>query len=157
MKILKNNKIKLEHGEHRAGNFFFKIEDNHIKIQDLNGLMSFRVGRRMAVGMWLENTIKLGEKGHETLKAYASTVWTFLALVPDQEAISGILELTKDAMGRHPDWYGYKPSDSEKETTEAANEVKEMLEFEEGAKKELESAQEKPKRKRKTAHAAKGE
>lgn len=156
MKILKNNKIKLEHGEYRAGNFFFKIENNHIKVQDLNGLMSFRVGRKMAVGIWLENTLKRGAEGEETLKAYAATVWTFLALVPDQEALGEILEVTKDAMSRHPDWYGYKPSDDEKENAEAAQEVREMTELEQSLAQQP-ASDEKPKRKRKTAHAAEGE
>ena len=155
MKIRKDNTVKLERGEYRAGNFFFKIEDAHIKIQDLNGLMSFRVGRRMAVGVWLENTLKRGEEGVETLKTYAATAWTFLALVPDQEAISGILELTKDAMQRHPDWYGYKPSDDDKVNDEAAEEVKELTELEKSLAEM--PAGEKPKRKRKTTHAAKGE
>ena len=156
MKILKNNKIKLERGETRVGNFFFKIEGDHIKIQDLNGLMSFRVPRkRMAVGVWLENTLNRGAEGEETLKAYAATIWTFLALVPDQEALGGILELTKDAMQRHPDWYGYKPSDDEKANAEAAQEVKEMTELEQGLAQP--ASEEKPKRKRKTSHAAKSE
>ncbi|MBR5414190.1 MAG: hypothetical protein IK114_14360 [Fibrobacter sp.] len=157
MKILRNNKIKLERGETRVGNFFFKIEGDHIKIQDLNGLMSFRVGRKMAVGIWLENTLKRGEEGHETLRTYAATVWSFLALVPDQEAVTGILKLTEEAMKRHPDWYGYKPSDDDKENAEAAQAVKEMKEFEEGVKEEVAAEAEKPKRKRTARHAAKGE
>ena len=156
MKIRKDNTVKLERGEVRAGNFFFKTENEHIKIQDLNALMSFRVHRKMAVGVWLENTIKRGKEGEETLRTYAASVWTFLALVPDQEAVSGIVKLTEEAMGRHPDWYGYKPTNDDKENAEAAQEVKEMAEFESGVKEQLASDAEKPKRKRKTAHAAKG-
>ena len=59
-------------------------------------------------------------------------------------------------MGRHPDWYGYKPSNDEKENAEAAQEVKEMTELEQSLAQQP-ASEEKPKRKRKTAHAAKGE
>lgn len=142
MKVTKEGKVKLERDEIRVGNFFFKLEPEHIKVQDLNSLMTFRVGRRRAIGIWLENTLKLKEDGHETLRVYAATIWTFLCMVPDNEAIKGIVELTKAAIERHPDWYGYKPSDDDKENADAAQEVKEMAEFEESVKTELNKKEE---------------
>lgn len=134
MRVTKDNKVKLEAGEVRAGNFFFKVEKEHIKITDLGKLMSYRVQRKMAIGIWLENTIEMGKDAEETLRTYAAAVWTFLCLVPDQEAVSGIVRLTEEAMKRHPDWYGYKPVDDDKADAEAVQEMQELHEFEESVK-----------------------
>ena len=44
-----------------------------------------------------------------------------------------LVDQTHAAINRHPDWYGYNKTDDEAANAEAAQEVKEMAEFEKAA------------------------
>lgn len=143
MKVLQDGKVRLEKGERRIGNFFIKLEDNHVKIQDLSSMFTHRVSRRLAIGIWLENMMKLGEKGEPSLKAYFATAWTVFTVVPDDAAIDGFVKLSTEAINRHPEWYGGRVSDKPEADEEALKAVEGVKEFEGDVKKALENATEK--------------
>ena len=130
----KTGKVKLESDEVRVGNFFVKREDDHMKIQDLNGVFSFRASRRIAVGIWLENIWSRAMNGDEgavnTLKTYIATMWSVFSVAPDDEYISDALEMAGSALHRHPGWYGIDESPTPEDDAEAVEEVREMKEFE---------------------------
>lgn len=130
----KTGKVKLEPDEIRVGNFFVKREDSHIKIQDLNGVFSFRANRRMAIGIWLENMwdAARGDEGAlGSLKTYIATMWSVFSVVPDDGYVKDALKMAGEALDRHPDWYGIKKDATPEEDAEALKDVKEMKEFEE--------------------------
>lgn len=133
MKTTKDGKVKLEKGEVRVGNFFFRDEgeNEHIRVTDLNSCFTIRVLKRMPLGIWLDNMMDLSRtdvKGSETLKTWAAVMWSLLAVVPDDQFVKELIKSTEDALNRHPDWYGY---DKDADDDEAIQDVKEMKEFEE--------------------------
>ena len=133
MKVSKNNKIKLEKGEMRVGNFFFRDEgeNEHIRVTDLNSCFTIRVLKRMPLGIWLDNMIDLSKvdvNGGNSLKTWAAVMWSLLSVVPDDEFVRVLIKSTEEALNRHPDWYGY---DKDADDDEAIRDVKEMKEFEE--------------------------
>jgi len=133
----KTGKVKLEPDEIRVGNFFVKREDSHIKVQDLNGVFSFRANRRMAIGIWLENmwdAARTDENAVNTLKTYIATMWSVYSVVPDNDYVKDALEMAHAALDRHPDWYGIKKDATSEEDAEALKEVQEMKQFEEEVK-----------------------
>ena len=132
MKVNRKGLVKVEKGEIRIGNFFIKDEGSteHYKVQDLNSVFVVRVWKRIPLGIWLTNILSMKEKGHETLKAWISVVWSMLSVVPDQEFIEGIMKETKACLDRHPDWYGAKKDATEEEHAKAVEQVEGMKEFE---------------------------
>ncbi len=139
MKVTKNGKVKLEKDEIRVGNFFVKREDDHMKISDLNDVLSFRANRRMAVGIWMENIWARAVNGDEdaivTLKTYIATMWSVFSVAPDDGYIQDAITMAQAALERHPDWYGIKADSTEEEQDRATREVKEMKEFEDDLRK----------------------
>ena len=136
----KTGKIRLEANEVRIGNnFFVKKEGEHIKLYDINGVFFHSAMRTMPIGIWLENQWARAMNGDDvqannTLMVYISTMWSLFSVAPDDEYIADVLRIAKEALERHPDWYGYNPSDDDKENDEALQEVKEMKEFEQEIK-----------------------
>lgn len=128
MKTDSRGKVKLEKGEIRIGNFFFKEEKYHIKIQDISSMITHRVMKTVAVGLWLKNMLERGEEGYESLSTYAATLFTVSLVAPDQEFVGEALEMANRHMSRHPDWYGFTAAPSESDDAEALNDVKEMVE-----------------------------
>ena len=133
MKVTKEGNVKLEKGEVRVGNFFFRDEgeNEHIRVTDLNSCFTIRVLKRMPLGIWLDNMMDLSRtdvKGGDTLKTWAAVMWSLLAVVPDDDFVKELIKSTEDALNRHPDWYGY---DKDADDDEAIQDVKEMKEFEE--------------------------
>ncbi len=138
MKVTRKGTVKLEKGEVRIGNFFVKDEDNHIKLQDLNGVFSHRVHKNMAIGIWLSNMLQGGQKDPaclNSIKTYIGAMWSMFSVVPDNEFITGGIALANDCMKRHPDWYGVKLDATPEEDAEALEEVKELTELEEDLRK----------------------
>ena len=131
----KTGSVKLEPLEIRVGNFFVKLEDHHVKIQDLNSVFSFRANRRMAIGIWLENMWGRArmedESAVNTLKTYIATMWSLFSVVPDDEYVSDALGMAESALNRHPEWYGIKKDATPEEDADAADEVRGMKQFEE--------------------------
>ena len=138
MKVTKKGIVKLDRNEVRVGNFFVKREDDHMKIVDLNEVFSFRANRRMAIGIWLENTwvraMRGDEVGINTLKTYIATMWSVFSVAPDDDYIQDALTMAQDALGRHPEWYGIKADATDEEHEQAASDVKGMKEFEQAIK-----------------------
>ena len=135
MKVTKKGLLKLDAKDTRVGNFVFTEEPGHIKVQDINSVYCVRVSKRMALGIWLENILGMGEKGHDTLKTWVATLWSVLSPAPDDGYVQDLLTAADSALNRHPEWYGIKKDATEEEDAEAAQEVKEMAEFEEEVKK----------------------
>lgn len=128
MKTTKDGKIKLEKGEVRIGNFFFRDEgeNEHIRVTDLNSCFTIRVLKRMPLGIWLDNMIDLSKvdvNGGNTLKTWAAVMWSLLSVVPDDEFVRVLIKSTEEALNRHPDWYGY---DKDADDDEAIQDMKEM-------------------------------
>ena len=147
MKISKKTgKIRLEQNEVRVGNFFVRRDDLQMKITDLNGVFHHAVNRRMPIGIWLENIWSRayhGEEGAvETLQTYIASMWSLFSVAPDNEFITDVIKTAKDALERHPDWYGIKTDATDEENDEAVKEVMEMKEFEEEMKNLAENAAE---------------
>ena len=132
MKVSKNNKIKLEKGEMRVGNFFIRDEgeNEHIRVTDLNSCFTIRVLKRMPLGIWLDNMMDMAradENAVNTIKTWSAVMWSLLSVVPDDDFVRELIKSTEDALNRHPEWYGY---DKDANDDEAIQEVKEMKEFE---------------------------
>lgn len=141
MKISKKDGTpRLEKGEVRIGNFFVRDEgDNeHIRVVDLNSCFTIRVWKRMPLGIWLDNMLKRGDSAHESIKAWVSVMWSVLSVAPDQEFVGNLLEVAKDALERHPDWYGVKSDATPEEDAEAVSDVEGIMEFESDVKEVME-------------------
>lgn len=133
MRVSKNGRPSLEKDEMRIGNFFVRRTPNHIKITDINSVFLVSFSRRMPIGIWLENIFSRAYNGGEdavrTLQVFVSTLWSVLSVAPDDEYIQDLLNGAKNALNRHPEWYGVKADATEDEDAEAIQEVKEMREF----------------------------
>lgn len=134
MKVTKKGILKLDANDTRVGNFVFTNEEEHIKVQDINTVYWLRISKRMPLGIWLNNIIRTGEAGYDTLKTWVATVWSVLSVAPDDGFIHDLLKASDSALNRHPDWYGIDRSQSEEDDRNAAEEVKGMMEFEEEVK-----------------------
>ena len=126
----KNGKVKLEKGEIRVDNFFFKREAEHIKVQDINTTVSFRISRRVAVGMWLDAMIDQGKEGEPSLGLYAAMTFAMLLTVPDDEYVNDVFGANDRAVKRHPDFYGVRTGEvSDEDDAQIVEEEREKAEF----------------------------
>lgn len=131
----KNGKVKLEKGEVRVGNFFFKTEKEHIKVQDMSSMVSFRISRSASVGMWVSAMIERGKESEYSLHIYAATMFALLLSVPDNEFVEDVNSVISSATNRHPEYYGIKKEDlSDEEQERIVEEEREKAEFEDQIK-----------------------
>lgn len=107
----KNGKVMLEKGEVRVSNFFFKLEKSHIKVQDLSTMLSLRIRREAAVGMWVEAMIRKGEEAYPSLELYAASMFMVMLTVPDDDFITDMSGVVTRAVERHPEFYGVSRED----------------------------------------------
>lgn len=114
----KNGKIKLEKGDIRVGNFVLSIEDQHIKVQDLNKFFTLRINKRMPIGILLDSLIKRGDEGRDSIKTYIAVLWSVLSVAPDNEYMQDLIKAAQDGLARHPDWYGKKDDGNGQETAD---------------------------------------
>ena len=138
MKVTKKGTVKLEKGEVRIGNFFVKDEENHIKLQDLNGVFSHRIDKRMVIGIWIANMLELGKEDPaylDSIKTYIGAMWSIFSVVPDNDFVTEAIKGANECMQRHPEWYGVKLDATPEEDAEALEEVKELTELEEDIRK----------------------
>ena len=115
MKI-KNGKIKLEKNDIRIGNFVLSVEEQHIKVQDLNKFFTLRFNKRMPVGIWLDNMANMAradENAVDSLKTYIAVIWSVLTVVPDSEYVQALVDDAQEGLKRHPEWYGKKKEDGQ--------------------------------------------
>lgn len=135
MKKLANGEVRLAKNERRIGNFLIKNEENHIKLQDLGGIISHRVAKTMPVGIWLHNLYKRGDDANDTIRTYIATLWSAFSVVPDNDYIQALLDDSKDALERHADWYGIKKDPDEGQTdADIIQEERELSDFVEKVK-----------------------
>lgn len=109
----KNGKFKLEKGDIRVGNFVLSVEEQHIKVQDLNKFFTLRFHERMPVGIWLDGLIKRGDNGKDSLKTYIAVIWSVLSVIPDSEYMQSLVDDAQEGLKRHPEWYGKKKEDGQ--------------------------------------------
>ena len=129
MKRLASGEVRLAKNERRIGNFLIKNEENHMKLTDLGGVMSFRALKRMPIGVWLYNLYQRKDNAaDDTIKVFVSTIWSALSVVPDDEYIQHLLTGAKACLERHKEWYGEKDVTDE-EDAKIIQEEKELHEF----------------------------
>lgn len=128
----KNGKVKLERGERRFGNFFCKDEGHHIKFQDINGGITWRVDIRSAVGQYLHAALsQKTEVSEKLLTSYIAINFQHLMVVPDAEYLGEVLKISQAAVERHPEYYGMPteslPDEEDKEVVKEVQELEEEL------------------------------
>ena len=112
MKI-KDGKYKLEKNDIRVGNCVLSVEEQHIKVQDLNKVFTLRFHKRMPVGIWLYSLFTRGDEGKDSLKTYIAVIWAVLSVIPDSEYMQALVDDAQEGLKRHPEWYGKKKEDGQ--------------------------------------------
>lgn len=138
MRILKDNKLRLDKNERRIGNFVIRNEENHVKVMDINQVFTHRADKRVPVGMFLAQCYEALEKDESTgrgLGNWLAVIFTAFSVVPDVQWLEEVMKASTDCMTRHPEAYGATPGEgSDAENEQAAQEVREMTEFEDEIK-----------------------
>lgn len=129
MKVRKDGTAKLERGEVRIGNFFIKDEPMHVKVQDLNSVISLRIRHGLPVWLWLKNILGMGAKGEGTIKTWVAVLWSLLSVVPDDDFIAALMRETRECLGRHPEWYGGVKDATDADDEKAVEQVRAVSEF----------------------------
>lgn len=133
MKV-KKGKVKLEKGDRRVGNFVYSREKAHVKLQDIGGLFSFRVGEQLLAGQMLMSVLDDG--GENFLGNYAAVMYNTICCVPDVEFLTALQGAVRDCLNRHKDLYGLKDDLTEEEDAKILREEVELAEAEAEARKE---------------------
>lgn len=134
---IRNGKLKLDANEKRIGNFIIRDENEHVKVSDLNQVFTHRADKRTPIGLFLKQCYdKLGtdESTGKGLGNWLAVIFTAFSVVPDPEWLTEVYNASESCMKRHPEAYGYPADATEHEDAAAAQEVKEMMEFEEQVK-----------------------
>ena len=135
---IRNGKLKLDANEKRIGNFIVRDENEHVKVSDLNQLFTHRTSKRTPVGMFLKQCfdgLASDESTGKGLGNWLAVIFTAFSVVPDVEWLEAVMAASEACMKRHPEAYGYPAGEpTEQEDAAAAQEVKEMMEFEEKVK-----------------------
>ena len=135
MRVTRKARLKLERGEIRLGNFFLKDENDHYRLQDINTVFSHRIWKHIPAGMWIYNMLHLPDRqGHKSLQTYIAAMWSLFSVVPDDEFMADVIRIAKEALERHPDWYGVKKDATAEDDAKAVEEMKVMAEVEEAVK-----------------------
>lgn len=127
MKIL-NGKVKLDKRDTRVGNFVYTLEDNYIKVQDINLTITHRINRHIAKGQLLEIMLKDPKKYQNDLHNYATLMYNFLCTVPDVTLYEDINKAVLACINRHKDVYGIKEDITPAEDAKILQEEKELHE-----------------------------
>ena len=139
MKI-KNGKAKMEPGEVRFGNYFIKEEAEHMKVTDINAVMTFRVRKAVPVGAFILQTVEASKGSDEDfsrgMENYLTVLYATLCTIPDQQFLGEIYSAAEACMKRHTEAYGLPREEAMTEEAQCAaeKEGKELLEFEEQLK-----------------------
>lgn len=137
MKVGKKRKQKLSKDERKIGNFIYKVEDDHIKISDINGNMTHRMSKIMNISRMIE--IALKERHDDWLLSYASLTWEYSNMVADEQFFVDINRACVDCVNRNKELYGIKEDISAEEDNEILEEVRQNYETIEELKKEGEN------------------
>lgn len=135
MRILKDNKLRLDKNERRIGNFVIRNEEHHVKVMDIGQIFSHRADKRTPVGLFLEGCFKALDSDESTgrgLSNWLAVIFTAFSVVPDVEWLNTVMEASEACMKRHPEAYGMPDQDiSDKEDAEVIQEERELAQFEE--------------------------
>ena len=127
MKTNSKGKVVLQHGDYRVGNFVFHKEPSHIKVTPISGIVSWRVAVETAIGWMLTEALK--EKHDNWLHMYASSTFSQLCIVPDQQFFKKHAELVNAQAELHPEYYGKeRPTDDKGADDKILQEEKELAE-----------------------------
>lgn len=132
MKTLQDGTIKLSKNEKKVGNFIVKMEETHMKVTDLNGLISVRIKRTMVTGMLLESLFTRMAKeddARDSLHNYATVLFNFLCVLPDAEFWKESIRLCNECYERHASFYGAPADGTDEDHEEALNAIREEEEF----------------------------
>jgi len=127
MKTNSKGKVVLQHGDYRVGNFVFHKEPSHIKVTPISGIVSWRVAVETAIGWMITEALK--EKHDNWLHMYASSTFSRLCVVPDQQFFEKHAELVNAQVDLHPEYYGKeRPTDDKSADDKILQEEKELAE-----------------------------
>jgi len=141
MKRKNKNKVKVQKGDVRVGNFIFHNEAHFIKLSDINSLFNLRISKDTIPGRLLQGGMDGGKKGDEVrenyLHNYAAVMFNTLLCVPDNDFLAALNTAVLSSVDRHKDIYGYGEDVTDEEDAKILAEEKEYYEAIEGAKKEV--------------------
>lgn len=127
MIVNRKGKIRLQHGDYRIGNFIFHEENEHIKVMDIAGIVSWRISTDTSIGMLVKEALK--QKSDGWLKSYAASIFSQLCVVPDVPFFVKHAELVNAQTAAHPEYYGKaEPTDDKETDDKILQEEKELQE-----------------------------
>ena len=135
MKTTKDGKLKLSKDERQIGSFIYKKEAEHIKITDINGGVTHRISRKMLMSGRLLD-IQLSNKETTFLHNYATMVYNFSGILPDEEFMVAVNNACIACINRHKEFYGIKEDILSQEDEKILQEAKETIEALEELNKE---------------------
>jgi hypothetical protein len=136
MKV-KKNKVKLQRGDVRIGNFVYHAENEHYKVQDINGVFSLRLYGQMPAAMMMRAGLLNAQENEAFLHSYAAVMYNVLSCVPDEEFMKAINEAAIACVNRHKEFYGIKEDVTPEEDAKIVQEEKELEEAVDEARKEM--------------------
>ena len=142
MKVSKKGRLKIERRDYRQGNFVFTKEESHIKVQDINSTVSFRINTNVVAGRMLGIMIDNAKDGDKNssqyLENYVVMMYNLLCSVHDVELMQAVMDATIACINRHKEVYGIKEDISKEEDDGILEDVKGVAEAEEELRKEVE-------------------
>lgn len=139
MKI-RRNKIKLEKGEQRFGNFICGIESDCIRVADINHTFMSVVNLQTARGQQLKEMLAGAWKSknkRQFMEAYCTVMMQCSTCVVDYPLLTAMMQDSHDCIFRHKDVYGIKDEISKEEDDKILKEEVELAETEEEVRKEV--------------------
>ena len=135
MRILKDNKLRLDKNERRIGNFVIRDEDHHVKVMDINQVFTHRADKRTPVGLFLKGCFDALDSDESTgrgLGNWLAVIFTAFSVVPDVQWLDEVMNASEACMRRHPEAYGLPDQDvSDERDAEIIQEERELSQFEE--------------------------
>ena len=129
MRTTKDGKLKLSKNERQIGNFIYKDEAEHIKISDINSMITHRVSKHLNIGRMLEMAFK--ERKDVYLGNYAAMLWNFSNIVTDEQFFMDMDRVCVTCVNRHKEFYGIKEDitpEADKEILDESIEVYNAIE-----------------------------
>ena len=117
----------------RVGNFELIQEKEHIKVKDINGIVSHRISLDTPKGILLRMAVD--NDSVNWLQGYVTCMFNVLSCVPDEAFLEEINRSAVNCVLRHPELYGIKEDFSDTEDAEILKGQKELNEAFESLKK----------------------
>lgn len=147
MKVKKDGRIKLDKLDMRVGNFVVRLEPERIRFCDIGNLAVHSIDRRTAKGevmTMLYQQAREDENSKTLLQNYCAVMFNTLLTVPfntEQEDgfiyMAELQKLNEECIRRGKAVYGVEDEPSEDKEKEDIQAVKDTLEAEEDARKEI--------------------